>query len=79
MGYGQNYNWHCRATSIFDKDPLNQQTLGRIFSFLHHMGSHAPAAVKARWRKAEWHFMEHHMPNNASMRFANKFTAHRWL
>jgi len=72
-------SWWRRFPSPHDKAPLNQRTLGGIFMILHHMGSHAPAAVERKWHAAEQRFIAHHMPHCKSCRFANKFTAHRWL
>ena len=74
-----NYNWPVRCPSPHNKSPLNKQTLGRIFSFLHHAGSHSPEAVTRKWRDAEQRFIDRHMPWHGSSRFVNKFTAHRWM
>lgn len=78
-GHCHNYNWRGRGPSIFDNGPLNELTIGKIFSFLHYKSSHAPEAVNKKWDDAADRFMQRHMPGNANMRFGNKFTAHRWL
>ena len=72
-------SWRRRGPSIFASAPLNQRTLGDIFGVLHYKACHAPEAVQKVWRDAYDRFMERHRPSNASMRFANEFTADRWL
>ena len=79
MRGGYYSKWFERVPGPYEGDVVNRATLARIFGMLHYLGSHAPKAIRARYRPAERKFCAHHLPYRASMRFANKFTAHRWL
>lgn len=63
--------------------------LGKIWNYMHQQVCHTaymPAARRnrypvaaRRWKKAYESFERHHMPMHGSVRFLNKFTAHRWM
>lgn len=83
--FARKSGWHQGAVIPRGKNRplgkgLNQQTLIRISSFLHHNASHSVPVIEARWRVAEQRFHRRHLGHwRATMRFANTFTAHRWM
>lgn len=68
------FNWHkhCDLTN----NPHGFML--KIAEYLHHKGSHAPDAVRVKWRNAERKFHKR-VAIRGSMRFIGKYTADRWL
>lgn len=87
------YNWgRHKKTPVYkrnkkgnwiNKPPtLNKVTLGNISGALHHLSSHAPEAVRAKWKAADERFRKHHAPyvhGRTNARWHNKVTAGGWL
>ncbi len=78
-GVNDTYKWQTRTNWYPAQYKLNHRTIMRIFQQIHHYGCHAPGPVMKRWKNAERQFMKAHFPDNASMRYDNKYTCHRWL
>lgn len=78
--WGQ-YNWRELGRYPRPKEPFNQQFLGNIFGYLHHLSDHAPEPVNRRWKHATRRFLKRHTGHmwRGTSRFLNKHTAHRWL
>lgn len=78
-----NLPYHDRSTwAFYDKLPVNQCTLRKIFGYIHGYAGHGVEVMRKRWRPAEKRFEQRHMPyvwNRSTCRFVNKHTAHRWL
>lgn len=84
LKYGRypSHNWQSRYTyKRVHPLPVNQETLGRIFSRLHYLACHAPKPVQKKWRPAYNNFIKRYCAEGGrhSIKFANKHTAHAWL
>ena len=84
--YGRTQPYHLpyyprTKSTFFNKYPLNQQTLIRIFQNLHHYADHSIPAMNKRWKPAARRFERHYLAagGNGSCRFLNEYTAHRWM
>ena len=80
-GRSENYNWQTRIKWHPAGWKVNQISIGRRFGHLHYLACHAPLPIQKKWRKAYKQFCNQYLPfkGNASMRFLNNHTAHRWL
>lgn len=79
-----NLPYYDRSTwaSFYDKLPVNQRTLRKIFGYLHGYAGHGVKVMRTRWRPAEQRFGRRHMPyawGRSTCRFVNTYTAHRWI
>lgn len=77
-----NLPYHARGRSTFyDKMPVNQRTLIKIFHYLHGYAGHGVKAMTRRWRTAERRFQQRHTPVNTRItsQFVNNYTAHKWM
>ena len=78
-----NLPYYDRSTwaSFYDKLPVNQRTLRKIFSYIHNYAGHGTRVMAQRWRPAEHRFQLRHMPvtTRSTCRFVNEYTAHRWM
>ena len=79
-GRSESYNFQSRVDWYPVGWKLNHRTISRQFTRLHYLACHAPDPVMLKWRPVyntfyKKYFGSHH----ASMRFANKHTAHSWL
>jgi len=57
----------------------NRQVLGGIFGRLHYLACHAPKPVQQRYQRAYRALCQRLFAERASMRYANKYSAHSWL
>ena len=80
-GRSESYNWHSRVRWYPVGWRLNRQTLGRIFGRLHYLARHAPKPIQLKYKRVYNLFEEKYFATKgkASMRYLNKYTAHKWL
>jgi len=80
-GRAKNYNWQTRIKWHPAGWKVNQISIGRRFGQLHYLACHAPLPIQKKWQSAYNIFMNKHFAHKgkASIRFLNKWTAHRWL
>lgn len=63
-----------------DSLPLNQRTLISIWSKLHYKSSHSVGVVHKKWKNANLRFQKNHFGSSRmSSRFANQYTANKWM
>ena len=81
MGLWVNYNFQSRNKWYPAGWKPNHISIGRRFSHLHYLSCHSPLPIQKKWRRAYKQFCNQHFADkgNASMRFLNNYTAHRWL
>lgn len=84
LKYGRydSYNWQSRyGYKRVNPEPINRETIGRIFSQLHYLACHAPKPVRMKWQRAYNNFMKRYCANGGrhSIKFANNYTALSWL
>ncbi len=72
------YNWQSRTRYYRDCD-RNHKHLIRTFAQLHYLGSHAPAPIRAKWRKVEQQFMNKYVPKNATYQYLTRRNKWVWL
>ena len=61
------------------RPPAIRDAKARLFLRLHYLGEHAPKPVQKKWRPALNRLMKRWVPTNASMTYANTWSAERWL
>ena len=75
----ENYNWQSRVKWYPAGWGFNKKVLGTIFGRLHYLACHAPTPVKKKHQRAYRALEARLFPRNASMRYANTYSAHSWL
>jgi len=78
-GRADNYNWQTRVKWYPAGWGFNKKVLGTIFGRLHYLACHAPTPVQKRYQRAYRALEARLFPARASMRYANKYSAHSWL
>lgn len=79
-GRADNYNWQTRVRWFPAKMTKNKIGILRRWQQIHHYASHTDRPA-LHWRRANHMFNEKFLANQgrASMRFLNRYTAHKWL
>jgi hypothetical protein len=78
-GGGYAFNRQSRLSSTPPGYQLNHVAIARVFNQLHYLACHSPKSVAAKWRSAYNMFTQRHFAQNASDRFANKYSCYSWL
>lgn len=83
LKYGcvDNFNWQTRVKWYPAGWKINHRVLGRIHSRLHYLACHAPEPIRKQWRARYQMFMNKHFGDTgqASVRYLNTWSCHRWM
>jgi len=73
-------NWQPRFPNFheFNKRPANECFLGKMSMLVHHHTCHGVEGKRPRWNNANIRF-EKRFPVRSSTKYANTFSAHRFL